>query len=312
LLMVASFLVNYSRLNIFQHVLSGSETSSNVLRNPHHRNVLRQEMSEAYILKLQGYLFFGTANKILRQLQTRLHQDPPLRFLVLDFKRVSSLDSSAVFSVNKIAFLAESKDFLVVFCNLTPAIKHSLNNSGLAFEGRFVERIDLDRALEFCETSILEREQVTSMHIVVTLPHLLYENGFSKVQIEEFKGYTERVRLLQGDVLFSQGQSSDAIYFLEVGQVSIYLGQSGEKNIRLQTLTMGNLVGELGFQLQMVRTASVVADTETWLYKLSRESLALMEKEDPQLTLLLKDVMLRVIGERLRDNNTKLSALEAL
>ena len=57
------------------------------------------------ILQLQGFIFFGTAN----QLRTRINEEVAARdgvkYVILDFSRVNSLDSSAVNSFERIRSL---------------------------------------------------------------------------------------------------------------------------------------------------------------------------------------------------------------
>lgn len=311
LLMAASFLVNTSRLNIFRNVFDGSEATSNVTRSVYHRNVLREEMVQTYILQLQGYLFFGTANKIVAQVQERLSQ-ARLSFLIIDFKRVSSMDSSAVLSFTKVLFLAESKGFVVVMCNVRPDIYATTQAGGLHMSDCLKSAPDLDRALEFCETSILERDQVTTAQLLMTFQRLLTENGFSKDDIATFKGYLTSVRLNTGDKLFQEGDAPDMLYFIEVGQVSIYQARADGGEMRLQTMLMGSVVGEIGFYMRNKRTATVIADTNTWLHALSRADLQRLQEEHPRIAFLLKDIITRFIGERLLRTNARLATLESM
>lgn len=65
---------------------------------------LRERGEQSHVLKLQGYIFFGTGNRLLTGIRARLMDAAvrPLRFLVLDFKRVSGLDSSVLITFTKL------------------------------------------------------------------------------------------------------------------------------------------------------------------------------------------------------------------
>src|SRR5262249_34737964 len=102
---------------------------------PQHR-LLREQGQTNYILPLQGVIFFGTAHNLLAQVTVRADavQLPPLRFLVLDFRRVSGLDSSAVLSFVRMRRLAQRRGFTVVVTHMSPAIVRQMALSSLADE----------------------------------------------------------------------------------------------------------------------------------------------------------------------------------
>jgi SulP family sulfate permease len=109
------FIHNYSRVDVVTHALSGEQLSSNVDRPLRAGRILRQQGDSICILKLQGFIFFGTASHVFDEIRERaLAVDrPTLRFVVLDFRRVTGLDSSAVFSLRKAALLARKRGGLL-------------------------------------------------------------------------------------------------------------------------------------------------------------------------------------------------------
>ena len=82
---ISLFTIKYSRSPVVKHVLTGANYQSNVERSASQRRVLLERGDLLYILKLQGYLFFGTANSILTHVRERLHDlaRSRVRFLVL-------------------------------------------------------------------------------------------------------------------------------------------------------------------------------------------------------------------------------------
>ena len=83
--------------------MSGNRYQSTVVRPRLYEKLLCQKGDWLYILKLHGFIFFGTADQLLTQLQRRLN-DPKqlnLRYVVFDFQQVTGLDSSAVLSFIK-------------------------------------------------------------------------------------------------------------------------------------------------------------------------------------------------------------------
>src|SRR5262249_31339953 len=89
-MMVGLFVVNYTRLNLFHHPRSAAELSSHVERTDEQRLALAELGKRVFVLELQGFIFFGTANTILERVRERLadSSQPPLHSLILDFRRV--------------------------------------------------------------------------------------------------------------------------------------------------------------------------------------------------------------------------------
>ena len=57
------------------------------------------------------------------------------------------------------------------------------------------------------------------------------------------------------------------------------------------------------------RTASVVADRGSIVYRLTKDVLKKMEKEDPEVAALLHQWIASLLAERLADNNRTIEAL---
>ena len=128
LLAVILFVVSYSQIDATRTILSGANYHSNVARLPQEERSLREQGQQIAILELQGFIFFGTANNLFNSIRQLLHRhrQQPLRFLVLDFRLVSGIDSSAVFSFTKIKQLAKKHQVSLVFTTLQPRVKKLL------------------------------------------------------------------------------------------------------------------------------------------------------------------------------------------
>jgi sulfate permease, SulP family len=312
-LMVLLFIVNYSRLNIFHRIGSGADITSKARRNAYHERALDDLSRHTFVMELQGFIFFGTANSILERVRQRLKalSEKPLQFLVLDFRRVTGLDASAVFSLTKLKYLAEEQGFTLVLTRLSPTFAREIQQQGLLESGAVRVFSDLDQGLEWCENQLLERDQVTRLHLPTTLQLQLADQGFQPEDTQRLKAYLEQIRLSPGDILIKQGEEADSLYFVELGQISIYLELDGAQRLRLQTLGMGTIVGELGFFLGEQRTASVIADDYSLVYALHRERLAAMKQAEADLWQTFNEWMLRVVCERLAATNRELAALNA-
>jgi len=68
--------------------------------------------------------------------------------------------------------------------------------------------------------------------------------------------------------------------------------------MRLETMRGGRVVGELGFYLGTRRSAAVVADEPTVVYRLSRAKLTEIERDDPEAAHVLHRIIIHLLGER--------------
>ncbi len=311
ILTIIIFVVNYSRTNIFHHTLSGAEVSSNVERNAYQRRALRALGKQIYVLELQGFIFFGTANTMLEHVRARLHDpdEEELLYLILDFRRVTGLDSSAVFSLTRVQDLADTHGFTLVFTHLSDKIREELARSGLAINERILFFDDLDHGLEWCEEQLLGTNMATLKLIPFVLEAQLDALGFDTADGTKLKTYLEKIQLKPGEYLIHQGEPFSDLYFIEFGQVSIYLELENGQRMRLQTPGAGTIVGELGFYLDVPRSASVIADFNTIAYRLTRRAMQEMKANDPELAIAFDELMLRVVAERLVTTNRTLAAL---
>lgn len=311
--MVALFVLNYSRINVVHHALAGTELRSNVERCAYHRRALTEDLGrQIFILELQGFIFFGTANVVLDQIRARLADkgSAKLRYIILDFRRVTGLDSSAVISFVKAKQLAEAQGIILVFTHLSEAMQRRLEVNGLAADDSTVRFFaDLDRGLEWCEEAVLEADKITIIHVPVTLSAQLADSGFSKANTARLREFLERVDPDEGEYLMRQEEEADQLYFIERGTVSVWLELENGERVRLQTLGLGTAVGEPGLYLGTKCSASVIADSPVIAYRLTRAALAEMKAKEPELAATFHEFAARLLSERLAATTRTLEAV---
>jgi len=106
-----------------------------------------------------------------------------------------------------------------------------------------------------------------------------------------------------------QGEEADKLYFIERGTVSVYLEISGGERVRLQTLGLGTAVGEPGLYLGTKCSASVIADSPTIAYRLTRAALVEMKEKEPDLAATFHEFAARLLSERLAATTRTLEAV---
>jgi SulP family sulfate permease len=307
------FVVNYSRIDVVKHTLSGAEMRSNVERCAYHRRVLAGELGQRiFILELQSFIFFGTANALLEQIRARVAdtQQPSVRYIVLDFRRVTGLDSSAVLSFVKGKQLSEAQGITLVLTHSSEIIQRQFKLGGLLGNAEGVRIFpDLDHGLEWCEEQLLEIERITTLHVPVTLSAQLADSGFKKADTARLMEFLERVNVKEGEYLIRQGDEADKLYFIEMGTVSVYLEIEGGKRVRLQTLGLGTAIGEPGLYLGTTCAASVIADSPVTAYRLTRAALSNMKDQEPELAATFHEFAAHLLSERLAATTRTLEAV---
>ena len=129
-LAVVLFAVNYGRIELVREVAFGETYHSNVDRPPAERAALRSLGDAVQILRVNGFVFFGSANALLERIRKRVEAGP-LRFLVIDLRRVTGVDSSAVVTFVKVVHLAEASGFELVFTGVSEPVRKQLARGGV-------------------------------------------------------------------------------------------------------------------------------------------------------------------------------------
>ncbi len=310
-LMVALFVVNYSRIDVVRHALSGANFRSHVDRPSKHQRVLQQEGGSVLILKLQGYIFFGTASRLLIDVQRRA-EDPrllPLKFAVLDFYMINGIDSSALSSFTQMERYAESKGVTLVFTGLTEELR-AVVARGIddEYEDKMRFFPDLDRGVEWCEDQTLQDSGVTQVPDG-RLPSQLEAIFRNMRKVKRFMEYLERAEVPEDYGLIQQNDPPSGLYFIERGKVTARLELEDGSTIRLRTMGAGTIVGELGIYLMHPATATVVTDEPSVIYTLSMTQLEKMEEASPDIASDFHRYIATILGERLADNNHTMRAL---
>lgn len=117
---------------------------STVRRPSSHRAYLREVSKQTTIVRLQGFLFFGTITNVEESIRSLVEGDlwvqNPIRFLVVDLSLVYGVDMSAAEAFVRLQRLLSSKMVVLVFCGfrVDSAVGKSLSSVGL-FDDEYVE-----------------------------------------------------------------------------------------------------------------------------------------------------------------------------
>jgi SulP family sulfate permease len=250
------------------------------------------------ILRVSGFVFFGSVSGLLERIRKRVEAGE-LRYLVVDLRRVTGMDSSAAMAFRKAANLAQANGFELVFAGVTEPVMTRLQRGGVvASDGVVRFEPDLDRGLQVCEDRLLASESVAS------------EPGDALADMPAgLRAFLARESLAEGTVLIHQDASPDDLFVLESGRLRVEMVTPEGARMRLRTVLPGVVVGEIAMYTGVPRTADVVAETSSVVLRLSRASIEQMEAAEPELAAALHRWLARTLSERLSDTMRAFDAL---
>ena len=308
LMSIVLFVLSYSKVDVVKHELNGTTFHSNVERSEYLKRIIADHGEQISILPLQGFIFFGTANRLLDRVNERVENEvaSQLRYLIFDFRHVTGLDSSTINSFNKLRIMAKNHDFKVVFCSLNQDMTNQLMVGGLLPDkgGVFVECDDLDHGLERCEDELIEQYKKSYEELSDSKKTDLFKEKFPG--IAEF---FEEKKVVGNTTIIEQGKNPGGIYFIESGRITVRLDTGSREGIRLKSLGSGTVVGEVSLYLGSKASASVLTKTDCVIYFLSKENWKKLNLESPGKAAELHTYIVKLLSDRLAKSNATIQAL---
>ena len=307
------FVVNYSKLSVIKIETNGSDHASNVDRDLETRELLNKEGNRVLILVLQGFIFFGTADKLITSIRNRI-KDPEaykVDFLVLDFHHVSQLDTSAIITFSKLAQLSDREGFHIVISgaddgSLKQLVKHGFFTFG-DHEWERVYKEQLDTAVDWCERSILADLKIDTGEHKLALADVLGRIAYEESDVKLLSDFFVTENRKAGEYLFNEGDKGESLYFVGSGTVLVVLKALNQKERILRKYKSGAILGEMAIYTGENRTASVRIEEDAQLFRLDKEKLEEMSRKFPASTAALHTYIVRVLAERLGRANRNLS-----
>ena len=305
---VAVFVHSCVGAPVVRRSFSNAARFSTVGRTAMDVEVLEANGDETRIYQLQGVLFFGTIYKLAKLISDEIAvADWPIRRVIIDFEHIQDLDTSAIQGMAKIAADCRRCDVDLWLCGLgrlpgrrqTEILSHLLDDdSPMAYSS-------LDEALESAEELTLERYGPLGRNPAQSVePPLVGEED-----IDEVAKFLERRVIPSGEPLITQGDETNAIYFLRRGVLSEECDDACSERVRAHFA--GAVIGEMALYTGSQCSAHFVAATECEVLRLSLENLERMEREAPRIAIRLHRLVAEQICKRLHRTNSLIELLKA-
>ena len=155
----------------------------------------------------------------------------PTGFLVIDLRRVTGVDSSAVVAFVKVMRLAEAHGFEVVLTGPTDPVRAQLDAAGCCRPRASPFAPDLDRGLQRCEDALLAGAPAAAM----AEDPRPSPDGMP----EGLAAYVERVALDDGTVLLHQDDPPGDVFVFASGRLAVETVTPEGNRVRLHAPSRG-------------------------------------------------------------------------
>lgn len=296
---IALFVVRYSRIDVVKHSLTAREHRSNIERSSIDADYLQEVGDSVLILELQGFVFFGTASRITRFVRSHQESAASLRFVIVDFRLVSGVDSSAVVSFERIALLARDNGLVLILTGQSPSLRTQFSELITDYEDVVRCEPDLDHGMAWCEDRLLA-DAGAGQGQRRTLP-----GGLA----DQLAPYLASRTIPAGNQLMRQGESASGIFIIMSGRVTVLIEGRDGVEVRLRTLLEGTVLGEISLYRDEPHTATAVTDTDCEVLHLTPERFEDLCREAPAVAAEFHAFVARTLAARVSHANRAIRAL---
>jgi SulP family sulfate permease len=316
LLAIALFVREQVGGAIVAHKTYGNLRFSRRVRTTAEMAILEKRGDQTVVFELQGSLFFGTSDQLYTALEPELGTR---RYVVLDFRRVQSVDVTAAHMLQQIESRLNERGARLLFARI-PArvpsgrdIRRYFTEVGLAQPGQNARVFgDADDALEWIEDRLIDEAHIEqASEYPLELHEIDLFGGRKPETLAELEACMTVRSFKAGERVFARGDEGDEMFLIRRGAVRILLPLIDGRAHHLATFGRGSFFGEMAFLDRQPRSADAVAFTDCDMYVLSRVRFDLLAAHHKLLGLNLMEGLARVLAARLRHTDAELNALEA-
>lgn len=290
-LAILLYIREQTRVSVVRHRIAGQDIFA---RRPAFAQSQPGEAAghDAVVFELQGSLFFGTANQLLKALEP---EADVRKYVILNMRRVQSLDVTATHVLEQIKDRLEERDAYLVFCDIPKGLpsglkmKRFLKDTGVvrptnkAFAFRQLE--DALQWLESREQPALLAPQVATDS--VDLQAMPWLAACSAQAVSALQAQVQLQPLAAGKKLFKRGKADDCLYFVRSGLLTLSVHRQKKVLLRLPSAAPGHVLCDTRFFQTPLPGLEAVALTNTEVYALSKTAWEQLTKDHPALATAL-------------------------
>jgi SulP family sulfate permease len=315
LLAIALYLREQMRSSVLRRKIEGGGAFSKVVRHEQELAILLENGHKTIIVELQGSLFFGTAHQLFLALEPEIG---PRTYVILNMRRVQSLDLTATHVLEQIKDRLESVGAYLIFTEIPHGLpsglkmKRYLRQVGLVRDSeKALAFRQMDEALEWIEGQVLESADYSAgeHEPPVTLEQLEKLLCWKPGSLSCFAAIIEQRHAAAGEKVFEMGTPGGDLIFIRSGTIRVSLPIRKKEAWHIGTFGRGDFIGEMGFLDSVRRSAEAVAMSDTEYYVLTRNNLDQALEHSGVSGALLFEGIASVLAMRVRMMNKELRAL---
>ena len=315
-LAIVLFLREQIHGSVIRRKIAGNLISSTQHRLPEETAVLERHSEETLVCELQGSLFFGTTDQLLTELDDALRT---CRFLILDLRRVQSVDYTAVHLLERFETTLAERGGWLLFSRVPAHLPTGRNlqkyfaELGVVNTKRRMRVFEsLDDALVWVEDRLLE-EHLCRIDIhapPLALAEFDLARDFEADQtLAALAACVVERSCAAGETVFKTGDTDRELYLVRRGIVRIVLPLKDGGHHNLSSFGRGNFFGEMAFLTGGARSANAIATTPTDLYAIPRARFDEVSRAHPLVGVKFFARIARTLALRLRHTDAELRAI---
>ncbi|MYH59886.1 MAG: STAS domain-containing protein [Boseongicola sp. SB0675_bin_26] len=296
------FAFRVSRIDVVHEEFTGRERSSTKVRSIPDRVILLDRGASLHAYMLRGYIFFGSAHRLVERLRQPIRNGARPGVVLLDFAAVSGCDFSAIDVLCQFARSAKAAGSTVLICEASEQLQaHLRQHLAADEEGVLRFEMDLDHGLETGEDAVLaaaleehaqagDTARSALLHRVDDdlTDHLDAQAAFEDL-IERLEPWIEPREFGKGDLLVESGEFAEGAHFLVAGEVSVQ-DPSGR---RLYQCAPGDVIEPWAALSEQAAVHAATARTPCRTMVLAANGIESLQNEDGELAQELFAFLLR-------------------
>ncbi len=300
---------------VVRHKFYVNQMSSTWHRPESETRILEQKGDQAVIFELQGSLFFGTTQQLYSLIEVELKTR---NFIILDMKRVQSVDVTAAHLLNQLSDMLAEKGAMLLLSNVRDNLPNGrnlrefLDQTGVTEKNETVRLFpELDSAIEWVEDRILgELERATpEPETSMLLAEMELFKGRKDDTLADLEARLTHRTCAAGEMVYARGEPGDALFMIRRGSVKIFAPIGAGRTRHIATFGRGDFFGGLAFLDGRPRGNDAIAAAETEFYVLSLEQFNTLSEEHKRLAITLLSAIARTLAIRLRHADTEVAML---
>ncbi len=294
--------------SVIRRHYTASEIGSKRIRSASEREWLIRSAGRVHVMELQGTLYFGPTENVIRQLSDRFDEADEI---IIDFARTSYTDAAAARLLTEAFAAFCAQGCKLVLTGLRDGGPMTLLSDQLTAQGVDVTLFSgVDAALEAAEDRLLAKHYERADTSKYALSKIDILAGLEREDYKVLEGMVSSYRFSKGEQIIHEGDPANAVFVVASGSVSISLTLENGRRKRLAAVGPGFAFGEMAMVEGGTRTADVFADDSTVCYVFSVDQITALRDTHPQIPMTILSNLVRTLSKRLKQANQEIRLLE--